>query len=50
MIQDIEPKQNRLQTITSEANDMNDLQLASNARRLVSQFEHLRRDLTVRIS
>lgn len=47
-IQDIEPKQNRLQTIMSEANDLNDLQLASSAKRLISQYEHLRRDLTVR--
>ena len=47
-IQDIEPKQNRLQTITSEANDLNDLQLANNAKRLITQFDHLRRDLSVR--
>jgi hypothetical protein len=46
-IQDIEPKQNRLQLISSEANDLNDLQLANNAKRLISQFDHLRRDLLV---
>lgn len=33
--------------ITSEANDLNDLQLSNNAKRLINQFEHLRRDLLV---
>ncbi|CAF5104092.1 unnamed protein product, partial [Rotaria sp. Silwood1] len=48
-IQDIEPKQNRLQIISNEANELNDLQLASNAKRLINQFEHLHRDLSIHL-
>ncbi|CAF4231333.1 unnamed protein product, partial [Rotaria sordida] len=48
-IQDIEPKQNHLQIISNEANELNDLQLVSNAKRLISQFDHLRRDLTIHL-
>ncbi|CAM4782634.1 unnamed protein product, partial [Rotaria magnacalcarata] len=49
LIQDIEPKQNRLQTITNEANDLNDLQLATNGKRLINQFDRLRRDLSAHL-
>ncbi|CAF3804026.1 unnamed protein product [Adineta steineri] len=49
IIQDIEPKQNRLQIIINEANDLNDLQLVNNAKRLVDQFDHLCQDLAIHL-
>ena len=46
-LQEIESKRNRLQTIVGEATDLNDLQLAANAKHFLDQFDDLQRDLTV---
>ena len=49
-LQDIESKRNRLQTIAGEATDLNDLQLATNAKHFLGQLDELQRDLQVSLS
>lgn len=46
-IQEIEPKQNRLETIATEAAELNENSVSTSAKRVATLFNNLSRDLTV---
>jgi hypothetical protein len=47
IIADIQPKQNRLQILASEADELNDISLVNQAKQLTNQLERLQTDLSV---